>query len=458
MIKKIKINKICRSIIIYLALSLFLSLNTATVFSDDGVKVNIKSDGVSVPPSITAEAAVLVNLNSDKVIYEKYADKTVFPASSVKLMTAILVIENVENLEQQTIISQNVINKTAGNQLSPSMIAGEVFTIKDLLYALLIHGANDAALALAEFVAGSEAEFVMKMNDKANELGCKHTVFTNPHGIHSDTMYTTALDVAKIATHASTIQQIMDISTTPKHNMPITNKTDRERPLLNRNHFVSKAYTSQYFYSYAQGMNSGSTTQAGYCLVTTATQKGVTYLCVILGASSTPIANTRGELINSFSDAKSLFEWVFSIYSYRTVIREKQIICEVKIKLSADKDYVGLVPDKDIEALLVQNTDIETEISIVYTIYEDKLVAPITKGQHLGDLVVSYGDDTIGTAKLLANADVELSNVLYGLQRIEDIVSTRWFRASVIIFLILFSFYITVALIRTSRSNKRKFI
>jgi D-alanyl-D-alanine carboxypeptidase (penicillin-binding protein 5/6) len=166
----------------------------------------------------------------------------------------------------------------------------------------------------------------------------------------------------------------------------------------------------------------------------------------------------NGELINSFSDAKSLFEWVFSIYTYKNVLSQKEIICEVEIKLSANKDYVGLVPDKDIDALLVQNTDVKTEILKVYTWYEDKLVAPIKQGQHLGDVVVSYDGDTLGTAKLLANSDVERSNVLYGLSRIDEIVSTRWFKASVIIFIILFSFYVAVAVIRSNRKAKKRFI
>jgi len=455
-----------RSIIfLLLALLIFSSTAISALASDpletsgessDEIKVNINSEGVPRPPNITAQSAILVNLNSDKAIYEKNSSKIVFPASSVKIMTAIIVIENVEDLEQQTVISEEVVNKTMGNSIP--VVEGEVLTVKDLLHALLIRGANDAALALAEFVAGSEAEFVMKMNEKALELGCTNTVFANCHGIHSEIMYTTAADIAKIASYAATIQQIMDISNTPKYSLPITNKTNIDRPLLNRNHFVSKAETSRYFYQYAKGINAGSTREAGYCLVTTATQKGVTYLCVILGASATPIAETGGELINSFSDAETLFEWVFSIYSYRTVLTQKNIIREVNISLAANTDYVGLVPDRDIETLLAQNIDIKTEISQVYTIYEDKLVAPIKKGQHLGDLVLNYGDETIGTAKLLANADVERSNVLYGLSRIEQIVSTRWFKASVIIFLILFSFYITITLIRTSSKNRKKFI
>ena len=458
MLKLIKIirKKYYRAVLLFLTLSLFIFSSIISVFSDDDIKVNINSDGVPLPPNITADAAVIVNLNSDKIIYEKNSNKIVFPASSVKIMTAILVIENVEDLEQQTIISQEVVNKTLGNNIA--MTAGEIFTINDLLHALLIRGANDAAIALAEFVSGSEAEFVIKMNEKAVELGCTNTVFANSHGIHSDIMYTTALDVAKIAAHASSIQQIMDISSNPKYDIPVTNRTNTVRILLNRNHFISKSDTSRYFYDYAKGINSGSTREAGYCLITTATQKGVTYLCVILGASSTPIASTGGELINSFSDARALLEWVFSIYSYRTVLTQKEIVHEVKIELAATKDYVGLVPDRDVEALLVQNTDIDSEILKIHTIYEDMLVAPIEKGQHLGDMVLIYGNETIGTVKLLANADVERSNVLYGLERIENIVATRWFRASVIIFLILFSFYVTVALIRSSSKNKKTFI
>jgi D-alanyl-D-alanine carboxypeptidase (penicillin-binding protein 5/6) len=337
------------------------------------------------------------------------------------------------------------------------MNEGEVFTVENLLNAMLLTGANDAALALAEYVAENVEDFVVKMNAKAIELGCENTVFANPTGMHAASMYTTASDMAKIAFHASKIQKFMDIVVSTKYTIPVTNKCKAERPQITRNHFISKERLSQYYYSYARGINFGYTAEAGYCFTTIAEQKGLSYLCILLGATSTPIAGGESERINCFSDARSLFEWAFSIYSLRTVVSTKDKIDTVEIKLSANRDEVTLIPDSDIPVLLPQNTDLDKEITKDIEIFYDMLVAPIEKGQVLGKLTVLYNGEIVGTTKLLSNSEVERSLVLYVLDQIKGIVSGLWFRASVIAFIIIFTFYIVVTLIVRNKKEQKRF-
>ena len=338
------------------------------------------------------------------------------------------------------------------------MKEGEVFTVEQLLYAILVNNANDACLAIAELISGSVAAFVERMNARARELGCENTVYTNPHGIHSDAMHTTALDVAKIALHASKIPMIIDISSMPSYEIPATNRTADSRSLTNRNHLVSRAMHSRYFYEHARGMNAGSTAEAGNCLVTVGRQhQNLSYLCVIMGATTTHSEAQNVDILNSFSDAQSLLEWAFMIYSYRTVVRQREQISTVRIELAANRDEITLIAEDDIRMLLPSNANIEEEIERVVTIHEDRLFAPIEQGQVLGELSIIYRGAVEGRTNLVATADVEPSNILTTLDQIKNIVSRPWFTASVIIFIVLFAAYIGVSLLRRSRRERKRF-
>lgn len=426
---------------------------------DNDIRVNMNNtQGLETPPDVTAVAAILLNTATGDPVYEKNSQRPIFPASTVKIMTAILVLENVADLQSKITISKYVADNVAGNRLDPRISEGEEFTVEDLLNAMLLQGANDAALALAEFVSGSVSDFVDEMNKKAKDLDCSDiTKFANPTGMHDDKMLTTVSDMAKIAFHASKIQKLMDITSSPKYDIPPTNKNRDGYPLLNRNHLISKAQQTQYYYEYARGINYGSTNEAGYCLTTIAEQQGLSYLCVLMGATSSVIPGTDSEKIHCFSDAASLLDWVFSIYTYRTIISTKDKICNVKIELAANRDEVTLIPDADIPVLLPQNADIEKEITTECDIFTDDLVAPIDKWQELGKLTVYYNGEAVGTAKLLSNSDVEISNILYVLDQIKHIVSGSWFKASVVIFIIIFAFYVIINLVRKSRKEQRRF-
>jgi len=399
-------------------------------------------------------------METGNAVYEKNSNQIIYPASTVKIMTAILVVENVPDLNSQTLISQYVVDNTIVTSKNIGVSVGEVFTVEQLLNAMLLYGANDAALALAEYVSGSVPDFVAKMNEKAAELGCVNTVFTNPSGLHDDSMHTTAADIAKIAAYATKNQVIMDITSSDSFDIPPTNKDSDPRPLFNRNYFTSKASgtNSDSYYPYAKGINAGNTSAAGYCLVTLAQQaqqNELSYLCVVMGSTAIPSGDT--EIPNSYSDAHSLLDWAFSIYSYKTIVSTKDKISSPEVRLSANRDTVTLVPDADISVLLPQNVNMDKDIEIKSTTYTDSLVAPISVGDCLGEITVWYKGQIVGSAKLLSTAAVERSNVLYALDQIKGIVSCLWFKASVTIFIILFAVYIVIILLRNNRKTPRKF-
>ncbi|MCL1793148.1 MAG: D-alanyl-D-alanine carboxypeptidase [Oscillospiraceae bacterium] len=422
------------------------------------VKVHMaNTSGLQDPPDVTAAAAILLNAATGDVIYEKNIGKIVYPASTVKIMTAIVVLENVGDLKSEVAISRYVSDYASGNLLAVRMSEGEIFTVEDLLNALLLRGVNDAALALSEYVAENVTDFVVLMNKKAVELGCTDTVFINPTGLDSPDMHTTASDTAKIAFYASKIQAIMDITSSPKYDIPPTNKYSEPRPLPNRNHFVSKNQYPQYYYEYAKGMNYGSTEAGGDCLVTIAQQNDLSYLCVVMNSTSTPIPGSDSYRLNCFGDAKDLFEWAFSIYGYKTLLKTTDVVKTVSVRLAANRDEVTLCPDRDIAVLLPQNADINNETDRVIDIFEDDLVAPIEKGQQLGKITILYNGEEVGSAGLVSLSEVERSYILYVLDQIKNIVSGGWFTASVVIFVAISAIYVVVGQIRKSKKEQRKF-
>ena len=435
---------------------------TAQIYAADSptndIKVHMKNtEGLSNPPDLNAEAAILLNAATGDIIYEKNIDRILYPASTVKIMTAIVVLENVADLQSEVVISKYVSDYDSGNLLPVRMSEGEIFAVWDLLNAMLLRGVNDAAVALAEYAGGSITDFVVLMNKKAVELGCTDTVFINPTGLDSPDMHTTVSDMAKIAFYASKMQTIMEITSSPTYKIPPTNKQREERSLTNRNHFVLKGEYAQYYYEYAKGINYGSTEAGGDCLVTVAEQNELSYLCIVMKSTATPIPGGDTFRLNCFGDARALFEWAFSIYSYKTLLKKTQVIKTVEVRLSANRDEVTLCPDREISVLLPQNVDIEKDIEKIVDIFEDQLVAPIEKGQQLGKITLLYDGEVVGSAGLLSLSEVEPSNVLYILDQITNIVSRGWFKASVVIFIIVGAIYVVIDLVRKNKKEQKRF-
>jgi D-alanyl-D-alanine carboxypeptidase (penicillin-binding protein 5/6) len=276
--------------------------------------------------------------------------------------------------------------------------------------------------------------------------------------MHDSAMVTTAADIARIALHASGMPLIMEISSAPGFELPPTNMTADARNYFTRNHFVSRVQMTRHFYEGARGMNVGSTLESGWTLVTVAGRpNNLTYLCVIMGATSTYSAALGADIVNSFDDARQLLDWAFAIYSYRSILRRGQHTWTVGIELAANNDEITLVPDEDIRLLLPQNVNTDTEIDRIVTFHEDRLFAPINQGDVLGEITLMYRGEVVGRAQLLAASDVERSEVLHVLDQIRAIVSRPWFMASVIIFIVMCAVYIGITLLRRTRRERKRF-
>ena len=275
------------------------------------------------PPEFHGKNAILVDANYDEILYEVGGHDKVYPASITKVMTALLTLEAIESgkLTAQTQITASATAATIPKGSSTANIkAGEVLTVEQLLYCLLLPSANEAAQILAETVGGDIDTFVGMMNDKAKELGCENTHFANPHGFHDPDHYTTPYDITLFMKAAMEYDLFQKIVTGPNYTIPATNLSE-QRTIRNTNALTSNWKYLGYLYSKGTGGKTGSTDEAGKCLVETA-KKGDTYLIsVVMGEPETITLADGSEKVAQFYDTIQLLNWGFENFQ-RTVISE----------------------------------------------------------------------------------------------------------------------------------------
>lgn len=363
---------------------------TCIIFLIIYLVINILLNSYSYGATFNADspAVILFNSNTGKILYEKNAYETEYPASTTKIMTAILTIENC-NLEDTTTVSSNATILPA-DYVSAHLQPGEVLSIYDLLHLLLIVSANDSANVLAEHIGGSIDNFVNMMNNKAKEIGCKNTHFVNPYGAHNLNHYTTAYDLCLIANYAMKNDTFRNLVSIKSYTVPATNMYS-ERKLTNTNLLLQKINQKTktdniYYYEYTTGIKTGYTPEAKNCLVASAKKDNVEYILVILGANDHETDNNS----QRFSDAKKLFQTAFNNYTLSTVKKTGDIITTIKIpNANIFSKKLDLTISNDI-SILFENTDLKKEITPEINLYEDKIQAPISKGDVLGTIRYTY--------------------------------------------------------------------
>lgn len=404
---------------------------------------------IEMPSLDGATSVYLYNLTQDRVMAEKNADKVIYPASTVKLMTGLVAAEQLsDRLDEQIEVTEEMLKGVTGNNLK--IAVGEIVTVRDMFYGLLCGGNNDCAAILAHVAAGGIPQFVELMNQKAKELGTKTTNYTNVSGMHSDNMVTTAYDTYLVAEAAYKVELIMEAVTTNKYEMPATNKS-KMRSVYNKNYLISRYIDTTYYNGLAQGMNAGFTNQGGYCLVTTAEYNGQSYICVVMGAEE------QNKRIRSYEIASDLIDWAFEAYSEIKVLGESSYLGEVAVTLSQDTDHVTIKPSGSLTAFLPSDIDVSKDIELLPKLNAPSLEAPVVEGQVVGFISVKYGDEVLGTVDLITTDKVERSEFLYTLQQLKSFTSQRWFIASMIVLVLLTAAYIfVVASVRGRHGHRRR--
>lgn len=359
-------------------------------------------------PSVGSPAAILIEANSGKVLYEKNADQIMYPASTTKILTAILTIENCD-LDEIVTVNYNAISSIPSGYSIADLKADEEISVENLLDVMLVHSANDAANVLAMYVGGSIESFVAMMNAKALELGCTNTHFTNPYGKQDEEHYSTARDLAIIAQYCMQNDTFRSFVSQTTSNIPATNKHEA-RTFTNTNDMLLA--TSRYYYEYTIGIKTGYTSEAKNCLIAASNKDNFEVISVVLGAESSQVSPTS----NRYTDTISMFDYAYNNYSIKTVASENDILTQVTISNGTkDTKNLDVLVQEDVNCLL-SNSISEDQITPTISL-NDNLSAPIVAGSIVGTATYSI-DGVEYTVNLIAAHDVEKSEFLFLIIRI----------------------------------------
>ena len=357
-------------------------------------------------PSVYSPACILIDADSGKILYSKNANTKMYPASTTKIMTAILTLENCK-LDDVAIASHNAVYSIPYGYSVATIQEGEELTIEQLLNVLLIPSANDAAVVLAEHIAGSVEAFSDMMNSKAVELGCKNTHFVNPNGIHDEEHYSTAYDLALIGKYAMQFDTFRTIVQKTSYSLPKTNKYDKEDRLFNTtNDLIKKNYSSSptnYYYQYATGAKTGYTDAAKSCIVATATKDDISLIAVVLHSGTTAEGLSQRAL-----DCKTLFEYGFNNYSIKSIAEKDSVAEQISVKNSTkETESLDLLYSDDLSGLVPDDVDISTIAPNIKL--TENLSAPILEGTNLGTITYTI-DGFYYSCNLIASHTVYKSN------------------------------------------------
>ncbi len=411
-------------------------------------------------PDIQARAAILMNAETGEIYYSKNADAMLPPASITKVMTALLAFESIARgdiaLEDMVTASFTSHNDLTLDGSSQNIVPGETMSLEGLLYCMLVSSANEACNIIAEYICENTSEFVSLMNARAKELGCQNTNFVNTHGLPADNQYSTAHDIALISAAALQYPKFVEMVNTVYKELPSTNKSD-SRYLMNTNYLINPD-RSQYYYSEAKGIKTGSTEAAGQCLTSYVVNDDVTAISVLLGCELTQ-QEDGSSIVQSFLQTKSLMEWFLKNYELKTVIGTTDLICEVPVELAEGVDTVVVRPEKDITMLLPVDIDPITlkRSHIIYSQLEgaEPLTAPVYSGDVAGEISFEYGGESYGPVPLVANTDVERSKLAYLKQEFNNTLNKSWVKwlilGFIVILVLYFVFVIRYNIIRRKR-------
>lgn len=363
---------------------------------------------------IQCEAAILVDAATGTVLYEQDADKQILPASTTKVMTALLVFEAVErgeiSLDDEVTATQEIIDGVIydASRTSPYITDGEIMTVRQYLYCLLLESDCVACDILAAHISGSVEAFVAQMNRRAAELGCSDTVFMNTHGYPTEGHYTTARSLYLMLAEALEYPEFVEIFSTIKTVLPATN-LNPERKLHNSDWMIwnpekiESIYT-RYYYEYAVGGKTGSSNASGRCLISCAEKDGQMLICALIGARSGEIEG-EGWTITCFSESERLYEWGFNNFELVSVAQKGAELAIAEVT-GSPVSRIALRLGEDAVALVERGGS--AGVSARYVLPEEAVAAPVSSGDVIGSIEVSVNGEPVGSYPLCAAQDAPL--------------------------------------------------
>ena len=343
-----------------------------------------------------AKSAILIEASTGKIIYEKNSHEKLPMASMTKMMTLLLIMENIENGNlkwDEIITTSEYASSMGGSQIF--LEPGEEMTTEDLVKGICIGSANDASVAMAERIGGTEEKFVIMMNQKAKELGLKDTNFVNACGLDTDNHYSSAYDMAFIAKELVKHDKILNFTGT--YEDYIRKNTPNSFWLVNTNKLVR-------YYSGVDGLKTGYTKEAGYCITTTAKKNNMRLISVVMGEPSSKIRN---------NETTKMLDYGFNTYKMDSFLSKNKILTKIKVSLGTKQQAkVGLKED-----INILNKKSGTKRNISYKLKLNKIKAPLKKGSPVGKINILENNKLIMTKDLIIKENINKANIFILFKR-----------------------------------------
>lgn len=493
-------------------LSLFLVLITIfSMFSisasAEGFTYNFSQENKYVGPH--CKSLFMVNADTGTVVYSMNPDEVRSMASLTKIMTYIVVVENIPDVYNTKVtVTQSVIDELAGTGSSVADIyVGEEFTVYDLLHLMMIPSGNDAALTLSKYIDSlgitkrslmnntspdspqedaesgstvSQAEnnsqseasgdedpvsaeedldkpltCVDLMNMKAAELGCDNTHFMNAHGLYDEDHYTTARDFMTITLYARNLPDFTDITSSSIYYYPKTNMREENSDYRLTTNKMLRQSEQDYFYTYATGIKTGSLNESGYCIAASAVFSGYTYVVIALGSPYIDEYGNDIDLHGEMLDAAELFRWAFTSLEIKTISTAGEVIADIDLNYAWKKDRLQLACAETISTILPKNVE---QSSIMAKLdLPESVDAPVKKGDVIGKATLTYADEEIATVDLIAAESVEHSEILVTLDQGKSVLTSKWFLGIMAAIILLIVVYLILIIVyRKRRKNLKK--
>ncbi|RKQ37717.1 D-alanyl-D-alanine carboxypeptidase family protein [Oceanobacillus halophilus] len=378
-----------------LIVSMIFSLSVAAAFPVYGEENTEGEDSVNLAPD--AKSAILIERDTGNILYDKNANEKLPPASMTKLMTLVLIMEAIDQGELKKDEMIRISERAAsmgGSQIF--LEAGEEMSVDDLLKGVAVASGNDASVALAERISGSEEAFVKKMNDKVKELGLKNTKFQNTTGLPVDDHYSTSYDMAMIAKELLKYEEITNY--TSIYEDYLRKGQDNEFWLVNTNKLVRH-------YPGVDGLKTGYTNEAKYCLTATAEKNDMRVVAVVMGADTTKERNAT---------ISNMLDFAFNQYETHQLFEKDEVVSNLEMIKAEDKNIDVIVPESvsTLHKKGESTENVSTEISL-----KEDLTLPISKGEEVGTLIVKNDKEIISKVALTVEKDVKNAKYFTLLKR-----------------------------------------
>ena len=406
---------------------------------------------------LVSDIYYMISLDDGTVLFSKNETKKTAPSAFVKLLGAIVAIENWGNLDTQVEITEeslSLVDYVYGVR-TVNLLVGEKYTKRQLIEALIMYGANDCASVIAHSIAGSAEGYVKQMNAFAKKIGCKRTRIVNITGFDDDSQISTAQDITTILKYALNSPVFSETFNSASITLPATSKNG-ERTYNTENRMTSASY-GDYYHSAVTGGKYTSSTKAGECLAVTSSQDGYSYLTVVLRGSMKDVDKDGYNENTAMTDAKQLISWVYNNIRFRVIATTNQTVAVVNVVAGRNADTLRLVPEKETSALVpAKATSNSVLIKPMEETLPEKVKAPVSAGDVICQAKVYFADQEITTINLVAANDVGLSLVRLFMTKLSNLLSSTFFIVLEIIALIAVLAYLGLMLYHNMQRNKAR--